>query len=56
MVICKDCGQLYKQSIKSKKEKHTGLCGLKAHTGRRDIEEERECADFTNEVVDDLFR
>ncbi len=63
MVICKNCGQLYNKSIKTKKGvrkrtkvKRTGLCGLKAHTGRMDIEEERECEDFTTETIDELFR
>jgi transposase-like protein len=63
MVVCKDCGQLYKQSIKTTqgkranaKVKRTGLCGLKANTGRRDIEEERVCQDFTTETIDNLFR
>ncbi len=63
MVKCGDCGQLYKQSIKTKqgkranaKVKRTGLCGLNANTGRRDIEKERDCPDFTTETIDDLFR
>lgn len=53
MVICKDCGHLNKQSLRSIKGTRprtrvllTGLCGVKAITGRREFGEERDCDHF----------
>ena len=57
MVVCKVCGHLGKKLTRTKRSKKLrGLCGLKAHTGRMNIEEERECADFTTETIDNLFQ
>jgi hypothetical protein len=57
MVVCKVCGHFGKKLTRTKRSKKLrGLCGLKAHTGRMDIEEERECADFTTETIDNLFQ
>ena len=57
MVVCKVCGHFGKKLTRIKRSKKLrGLCGLKAHTGRMDIEEERECADFTTETIDNLFQ
>jgi hypothetical protein len=57
MVVCKVCVHLGKKLTRTKTSKKLrGLCEIKANTGRMDIEEERECADFTTETIDDLFR
>ena len=57
MVVCKVCRHLGKKLTRTKRSKKLRvLCGLSAHTGRMDIEEERECADFTTETIDNLFQ
>ena len=57
MVFCKDCGHLGKKLERTKKSKKLrGLCGLKAHTGRMDVGEARDCEDFTTETIDNLFQ
>ncbi len=57
MVVCKVCGHLGKKLTRTKSSKKLrGLCEIKAHTGRMDIEEERDCPDYTTKTIDNLFR
>ena len=57
MVVCKVCGHLGNKLTRTKgSKKLRGLCGLNVHTGRMDIDEERECADFTTEKIDNRFQ
>jgi hypothetical protein len=57
MVVCKVCVHLGKKLTRTKSSKKLrGLCEIKAHTGRMDIEEERDCPDYTTETIDNLFK